>query len=313
MTQTLQPPTAPAPLHTVADLLDLSRPKPAFRHAGRIVVAAWALVLVATLLRLSESAQAGFIGLALLVSVAGAVLLWTMARAHQAEKSELDRLEDAVALKHLATAGPRVESIMSHPMRSLDHRLRAMLLLASVLGRQGRFEDALAVYDELVDREGIAGPGGAMVKIGRAMAMLHTDHLYDADRAINELRRLIDRGGIGMEMLAIDDSLPAPPADATAIASLRLVELYRDLKTGHLSEAVELFNTHLPQFRQGLGHRVAETHALVAIAFDQLHHPDEARQHFADATALQPMIELVGRYPELRPLVEKYPVTQAPR
>ncbi|MGN6726222.1 MAG: hypothetical protein ACTHLZ_09910 [Tepidisphaeraceae bacterium] len=312
MSQTLETP-APAPPTQVADLLALSRPRPGFRYAGRLILLTWALVLLGMVLGLSEAAQAGFISVALVATIVGTVLLWSMARAYQTERLELDRLEDAIALKHLALAGPRLEGVMSHPMRSVDNRLRAMLLLASVLSRANRYDDALAVYNELIDREGIAGPGGAMVKVGRAMAMLHTDHLYDADRAINDLRRLIDRGGIGMEMMAIDDSLPAQPANPSAIASLRLVELYRDLKTGHTAEAIELFGQHLPQMRSGLGHRVAEAHALAALAYDRASRPLEAQQHFADATALQPLVELVLRYPELRPLTEKYTPTAAPR
>ena len=100
-----------------------------------------------------------------------------------------------------------------------------------------------------------------------------------------------------MEMMAIDDSLPAQPANPAAIASLRLVELYRYLKTGHTAEAIELFGQHLPQMRSGLGHRVAEAHALAALAYDRASRPLEAQQHFADAmkTRLQTTLDDLQR------------------
>jgi hypothetical protein len=114
----------------------------------------------------------------------------------------------------------------------------------------------------------------------------------DADRAISDLRR---RG----------------PAEGTA--GLALVEIFRDVKTGHPDEAIEIFNKHLPQLQQQLGHRVADAHGLVARAYDLLGNESEARAAYQRATLLAPAVELQRRYPELVKLAEKYPAAPAPK
>jgi hypothetical protein len=128
------------------------------------------------------------------------------------------------------------------------------------------------------------------LRIGRAMAMLREDHLFDADRAIAELRR---GGG--------DDS-----------AGLALVELYRDVKTGHPTEAIELFHQRRESMRNQLGHRFADAYVLVARAYDLLGRESEARNAYHNATVLAPATELSRRYPETAGLLEKYGATPAP-
>lgn len=318
-------------------LIESSRPTTTFRYAGTVVTASWVAVIVAWVLGTNVGVQIGLQAVAWILTISGWVLAWSLNAARRAEAAELVAIEDLIALKRYDQAGPRLHWLLLRPMRTHEGRLRALLLLATLLSRMMHYDDALVVYNELIDTERVGGPGGAMVKLGRAMALLHADHLYDADRAINELRRLIDRGGAGAELRqmeieagleeelpdGLDSELPTEPSlqpidtvasgiDAMTLAGLRLVELYRDVKTGHTAEAMELFHTHRDTLRRGLGHRVAEAHALVAVAYDRANRPADAARAFADATALQPMPELLNRYVEVRPLIAKYAPTPAP-
>jgi hypothetical protein len=129
------------------------------------------------------------------------------------------------------------------------------------------------------------------IRLGRAMAMLHEDHLVDADRAISELRRTTqDRKSAG----------------------LALVEIYRDVKTGHPAEAIELFHESLPVLRQQLGHRTGDAYALLARAYDLLGREAEARDAYEKATVLTPISELRRRYPEVAKLSAKFTPAPAP-
>jgi hypothetical protein len=170
-------------------------------------------------------------------------------------------------------------------------RCQALVYLASVLARYHRFDDAIAVQDHLLDNELIDAPLAFALRVGRAMAMLREDHLFDADRAISELRRLEGTG---------------------ESAGLALVEIYRDVKTGHPDEAIDLFETKLPAMRDQLGHRVADAYALAARAYDLRSRDADARDAWAKATLLAPPGELVRRYPEVTVIAEKFPASPAP-
>jgi tetratricopeptide (TPR) repeat protein len=304
---------AVGPLQDVAGLIDASRPRGEVRllRPGIII---W-LLLAAMLVVVLPIAPATLVALELVIwgALIGLVLyFWSIVKALRAEAQLIDGVEDALALKRYADVSAQLGWAMSRPMRHDQHRLRAMVLLATLLSRLGRHEDALVVYDALTQDERVAGPSGALVKLGRAMSLLQSDHLYDADRAIVDLRRLIDRGGAEDELQQFDASAPPSPADAMSIGGLRLIELYRDVKTGHAEEAVHLFEQSLPTLTAGLGHRAGEAHALAAVAYDQLARPDDAQRCFANATALQGVADLLNRYPECRTLLTKYAPTPAP-
>ena len=329
-----------------------------------MVMGAWISVVLAWALQSSSGVVIGMQLIAWCVTLGVLVWLWSLQRGHRREVRALDEIEDAVARKFYAESAHRLNKILSSPMRTPPNRLRALVLAGAVLGRSamgrsGGYDEAILIYDELIDTERLAGPGGVMVRVGRAMAMLHADQLYDADRAINNLRRLIDRGGAQQEMRqfiqqqapqeelssstasavsssAIQDdasdgesdrksrdetrdetspdvSSSEPFAvDPTHIAGLRLVELYRDIKTGHVDEAVGLFHTGLDVLRLGLGQRVGEAYALLAVALDRLGDNASAQQAVLDATAMQPGADLGTRYPEFASVLKKYPATPVP-
>ena len=92
-----------------------------------------------------------------------------------------------------------------------------------------------------------------------------------------------------------------------------LVEIYRDVKTGHPAEAIKTFELTLSSLRDQLGHRVADAYILIAKAHDLLQQENEARANYQKATLLAPAAELHRRYPETAMLAEKYQPAAAPK
>jgi hypothetical protein len=85
------------------------------------------------------------------------------------------------------------------------------------------------------------------------------------------------------------------------------------VKTGHLEEAIEVFDERLPALRSQLGHRAADAYALVARAHDLLGNTTEAAAAFERATLLAGTPEeLYRRYPEVAEMRDKYPAAPMP-
>ena len=231
--------------------------------------------------------------------VAGlALLTMTVAKRHQGEREALEAAGELVRMRRWPEAGALLHQFLSQPARSPALRAQALIYLAAVLARYHRFGDAIHVHEYLLDHELVDDQTAYGLRLGRAMAMLREDHLFDADRAINELRRLAPDAGAA--------------ARANDSAGLALIEIYRDVKTGHPDEAVAIFEDKLTVLRDALGHRVADAYALAARAYDLLGRPAEAQQAYARATLLAPLIELQRRYPEILPLAERYQPAPAP-
>ena len=223
----------------------------------------------------------------LMVGVIAAMALITSltVRRQREEMKRIEALEELVQLRRWPEALDTARAILSQPTRTPTARIQALIFLASVLSRYHRFEDAIAVHDHLLQTVMFDDATAHGLRLGRAMAMLREDHLVDADRAISELRR----------------------GDAERdSAGLALVELYRDVKTGHPAEAVERFDRALPLFRQQLGHRAGDAYALLAKAYDLLGRDGDAQAAYENATTLTALSELNRRYPEVASLGPKY-------
>jgi hypothetical protein len=234
--------------------------------------------------------MSGFLMVGLMVAV-GAVT-WSALKEYRAEQAQVRGIEELMQLRRWTEAAMALEAMLSRPARSPVTRVQALVCLAGVLARYHRFGDALAVQDYLLEHVQLDPAGEYGLKLGRAMAMLREDHLLDADRAISGLRRIREaRDGSG---------------------ALALVEMYRDVKTGHPHEAIEIFQKRLVAMRDQLGHRVADGYALVARAYDMVGRADAAGAAWGDATVLAPAGELVRRYPEVRPVAERYAASAAP-
>ncbi|HEX2971503.1 MAG TPA: hypothetical protein VHP11_04185, partial [Tepidisphaeraceae bacterium] len=154
---------------------------------------------------------------------------WMAARGVQREQQQMEAAEELVQLRRWGEAGMLLQEMLSRPARTPQARVQALIYLAAVLTRFHRYGDAIVVYDHLLDMGFEDAETVHALRLGRAMAMLHEDRLFDADRAINELRR---------------DRLERESAGGY------LVEIYRDVKTGHPQEAIELFNDKLPILRE---------------------------------------------------------------
>jgi tetratricopeptide (TPR) repeat protein len=292
------PPQAPAqPFLDVPALLELSEPA---GRVSRLWFLGGGILLIAMMTIASSSAEqrtrdlvhvlAGLMMIGLMAALSGMTLY--MVRKFRQEQQAVESAGELVQLRHWPQAAQVLEHYLSRPARTNQLRTQALIYLASVLNRYHRFADAVAVQEYLLDSGRVDVGTAYGLKLGRAMAMLREDHLFDADRAISELRR------IGPENI---DS-----------AGLALVEIYRDVKTGHPAEAIDLFERKLPALRDQLGHRVADAYALVARAYDMLNRPEEARSAFESATLLAPPGELYRRYPEVEKLKDRYPAATAP-
>lgn len=290
-------PPAP-PFLDVPTLLESSKPR------GRVswfwYAAGGFLLVVLSATLLSGHSETGrrlvdaLSALMMIALVAGMMVMTVVTvRRHRAEQEQVEAASEMVQLRRWPQAALLLREILSRPARGIALRSQALIYLGAVLARYHRFTDAIAVYDHLLDHNLVDGATAYGLRLGRVMAMLREDHLFDADRAIAELRRLGNSAGV--------DS-----------GGLALVEIYRDVRTGHPDEAVAIFEDKLPVLRDQLGHRVADAYALAARAYDLLGRTDEARDAYARATLLAPLIELHRRYPEVEKLAGKYQPSPAP-
>jgi hypothetical protein len=214
-----------------------------------------------------------------------------VAGARSAEMRKLESIDEMVQLRRWPAAAAGLQQLLSQPMRLPQARVQALVYLATVLGRMRRYADTVAVQEYVLSNVMLDDSSSHALRCGRAMAMLHEDQLVDADRAINELRR----SGPGLES-----------------SGLVLVEIYRDVKTGHPGEAIELFREKLPQLRRQLSHRVADAWALVARAYDMVGQSPLAAEAYFNASALAPIAEISSRYPEVAALTGRYDPAPAP-
>jgi tetratricopeptide (TPR) repeat protein len=291
------PPFAPPPFLPVQELLESSLPQP------RVAWLGWAtalllLVVFGSAILTSQAAHlrwplqllsaAAMIAALSLITTAGVAAV----RRHQAAQRAVDAAAELVQLRRWPEAALLLQQILSRPARTANLRTQALIGLSAVLARYHRFADAIVVHEHVLEHGLVDEPTAHSLRLGRAMSMLREDHLFDADRAISELRRAT-RGG------------PDSPG-------LALVELYRDVKTGHPVEAAGLFESRLTALRDGLGHRVADAYVLAAKAYDMLSRPTEAQNAYTRATLLAPLMELQRRYPEVASLAERYAASPAP-
>lgn len=259
-------------------------------QAARLVNALWGLAMV------------GLMGAMLLVSY-GAY------RKAKTEQQRLICIEELIRLRRWDQAAAMLQQMLCRPMRTLQAHVQALIYLSSVLARYNRFDDAIVVQNYLLENAQLDGGTAYGLRLARAMAMLRQDHLVDADRAISELRRQAVSAGRALPVNGGEQ----PDSPYSLSAGLALVEMYRDVKTGHPAEAVQTFQSALPALREQLGHRVADAYMLAAQAYDRLGQTAQAQEHYEKATLLTPAVELHRRYPETSGLNEKYRAASWPQ
>jgi hypothetical protein len=282
----------PTPLDSldVPALLEISEPRGSTPWAWYAIGAGILLAGINELL--SDEAKPLKLVFGALSGVAIMVILFALMigslsamRAMRAQERQLDGVAEMMQLHRWPQAAIALRQMLSQPARSAHFRIQALVYFTTVLARYDRFDDAVMIQEYLLDH-GLVDPTTAFgLRIGRTMAMLRQDRLFDADRAISDLRRT---------------------PGAAESAGVALVELYRDVKTGHPTEAIEIFQRKLPILREQLGHRVADAWALVGRAYDLLGREGDARMAIANATLLAPPAELLRRYPELEKLTGRF-------
>jgi tetratricopeptide (TPR) repeat protein len=291
------PPPTPTPQFLdVPHLLDASQPRVRagwFWYAAGVFLL---VVMVSTYLSAGSPVLAGvmqwFSGFAMLgVVVVMGMLTMTMAKRQQAEAQQLVAVEELMQLRRWKEAAVILNGMLSSPMRAPHHRVQALIYLAGVLARYHRFGDTIIVHEHLLEHVPLDPGTEQGLKLGRVMSMLREDHLVDAHRAMSELRRG-------------DNERPS--------AGLALLDIYRDVKTGHPDEAVEVFEQRLSVLRDQLGHRAADAYYLAAKGYDLLGREAESQRAYERATLLSPLSELQRRYPEAASLSEKYSPALAP-
>lgn len=282
---------------------------------------AWPMLLggLALLLLLSSSSddpavkglQFATLPVVILGSVGLVVFRNRIAHRAAAESEAVSALDEMIQLRRWSEAADLAYRILSNPMLMPDRRIFALIGLASLLIRYHRFADARVVHETLLDGDSLGlvlDPSLAhSVKVARAMSLLREDHLVDADRAMSDLRREVNQ--------ARDDVRKREGAESAKqiqSAGVVLLDLYRDVKTGHPQEALDVFAKAMPMLRDQLGIRIADAWVLVAMAHHMLGQSDQAQQAYLDATALVPAVELHRRYPETRPLAVALKPTTAP-
>jgi len=213
-----------------------------------------------------------------------------LVRQQRQEQQAIEAVEELVQLRRWDEAAAMLDGLLSQPARTNAARVQALVYLCSVLARYHRFADVMTVQEFLLDHANFDASATHSLKLMRAMAMLHEDHLFDADRAINELRR-----------------------ESPDSAGLALVEIYRDVKTGHAAEAIDLFRSRRPALRDQLGARLGDAYGLVARAHDLLGQEAEAATEYERATLLSPPDELIRWYPELASMKDKYRAAETPK
>ena len=296
-------------------LLEQSQPRARVNWVGYGIGIFAFIVLLSAYLSAQSRTLARVIEMAsplVMLGIIGVMLVWTSmtVQRRKAEMRQLEAIEELMTLRRWPEAAMLLEAMLSQPTRTPQARAQALIFLASVLARYHRFADAIAVQDHLLEHIRFDDGTDYGLRVGRAMAMLREDHLVDADRAMSELKRLgqrtdrIDRSD--------DDESDEPTTPKSKGAGFALVELYRDVKTGHPEEAIQVFDENVEPLRDQLGHRIGDAYALVAKAYDLLNREGEARVMYEKATALQPLAELERRYPEVGSLRTKYEPTPTP-
>ena len=292
-------PSGPVPIPVLCDvegLLDRSMPRRRGVWVWPIGFGALGVVVSALLVAANhpETAPAMRVmsGLAVFgFFIAYALVGYLAAQDARQQRLQLDAVEELVMLRRWPDAAGAVTDLLSRPLAGHGTRVQALVFFASVLSRYHQYADAIAVHEHLIATVEMPPSLAMTVRIARAMALLHEDRLLDADRAINELRRM---------------------PNAADVAGVGLVELYRDVKTGHPREAIELFDARVGQFGSQLGHRAADAYVLVSKAFTMIGDESRARACYERATLLAPPGELARRYPDVKDLLGKYPPAAAP-
>jgi len=158
---------------------------------------------------------------------------------------------------------------------------RCVVLLAQLLGQTRAYEAALIVYDDLIEKALPDDPARDLVRLQRAVTLLHTDRLADADETLRKLR------GAARE------------ASGTIFAAAwRMGRIIQDVFTHHFEDLADTSDALVEELRP-LGVDAGYGYGLVAWAHYQRGSREQAVRWWSRALCLLPREALRYRFPEL--------------
>jgi hypothetical protein len=264
---------------------------------GRRGISLFPLLLLAMVLIMTATAGGSSALAQGVVSVLMAgVILFTLVRAkrmaaqQRREQEFLREVDEEIRLGRWFQAGYRLVQVLGMPGVRPHVRFQTLIYLGSVLNYEGRYEEVEKVYNYLLQNPQLPPPIAFSMQCARAYAILRQDRLTDAYEAISRLRR----GGA--------------PADS---AMLTLLEMYRQVMTGHHEDALELFESRRTVLAQQLGHRSSDGWALAAAAADHLGKQEQAETMARNALLLGRAEEISRRFPECSAILERVRAARA--
>ena len=180
---------------------------------------------------------------------------------------------------------------------------RLVALMGHALEQVGAYEQAIVVYDWLIERLPQGHPASLQLQAQRAIAQIAAQRLADADRSLRSRRGVADG---------------SPPGPLSA--AYRLAILYQLVHTGHDEDALAVGGNLVDELRP-LGVEAGLGYALMATAEQRMiqrrpeeadHYQSEARTWWTRATLLMPARVLRARFPEIPAELEGLAASLAP-
>lgn len=247
------------------------------RRWGPITGIAGAVLL---LWNIPESAGGwSLVPLAILAIVLG--VSWYFGLTLRRRHSLQTRAAEAVQTRQWAHAQALLQQVLSRPIDSPEMRGSALLSLAEVAASRGRHAAAVTLCDSVLEiRTGEAS--ARLAKIRKALSLLAEDRLTDANTLIDSLRA---------------QQLPEPLGTLVELAVL-----YRQIRTGHVEDAVAAAPQLARRAREHLGHRAAMVYGLQASAHLAGGDRPSAERYYDCATRLMTPARLGEQLPDLASL-----------
>lgn len=264
-------------------------------HAPSPWASAWPWAVVLVLVVLSAAVPAPGLSLLPWLGLAGAFAWFAWQRRQFTQLTT--RTQDVQALATLR----RDAQALRDAWRLLPKLTRmpplfgsTVFVIGECLDRLRCYEQAIVVYDHLIDRLPEDGSDAAMIRLRRAMAELQCDRLLDADDTLRRMKGAVEAGQFAQ---------PVP-------ALYRLAELMQQVHTHHYAEAMHDAPRLVRQLRP-LGVTAGYGFALAALACRMLQDhaqvagaDDAARRWWSRATLLVPVTRLTERFPAVGVLAE---------
>ncbi|MHB1155337.1 MAG: hypothetical protein ACYC26_00720 [Phycisphaerales bacterium] len=223
------------------------------------------------------SIQPGLQAVLLLAALSLVIWMFIQRRAAEQVQRQIQQLHELVVLRHDAPAATLAWSLIPKVRHLPDAHVQTVMLLAVSCARLDAYDAALAAHHYLLEHIPSRHPTSLLIRLQQVMAMLHEDHLVDADA---EIRRLSHA------------DLPG-----TGHAMLQLAMLYQQIKTHHHADAVTQADAVAPSL-QPLGIEAGYGYAMLATAFHHTRQPQPASNWWHQATLLMPPDVICHDIPE---------------